>query len=62
MIDKLLKSSPPMIIVRTIGYMWKNIFADVRFGKWKINKGSRGIVTPLLFNLYKKECILLIKM
>ena len=52
------------IIVRTIGYMLKNTFADVRFNnrisdKWKINKGSRqgGILSPVLFNFYVKGCI-----
>ena len=64
LIDKLLKTSLPKIIVRTIGYMLKNTFADVRFNngiseKWKINKGSRqgGILSPLLFNFYVKGCI-----
>ena len=63
-IDKLLKKSLPKIIVRTIGYMLKNTFADVRFNngisdKWKINKGSRqgGILSPVLFNFYVKVCI-----
>ena len=43
MIDKLLISSLQKIIVRTIGYRFKNTYADVRFDngkgeKWKINK------------------------
>ena len=31
MVDKLLKSRLPKIIVRTIGYMLKNTFVGVRF-------------------------------
>ena len=46
MIDQLLKSSLPKVIVRTVRYMLKNTFADVGYnnrkeGKWKMNKGSR---------------------
>ena len=45
MMDKLLESSLLKIIVRTIGYMLKNTFENVRFnnGKgeiWEIKKGS----------------------
>ena len=57
MIDKLLKWSLPKIIVRTLGYMLKNTFADVRFDNR--NKGScqGGILSSLFFKLYIKGCI-----
>ena len=64
MVDKLLKSSLPKVIIKTIGYMLINTFADVRFDnwkweKWKTKEGSRqgGILVPLLFNFYIKGCI-----
>ena len=64
MIDKVHKWSLPKITVRTIGYMLKNAFADVRFNigtgeKWKINTGSRqgGILSTISFNSYVKGCI-----
>ena len=53
-------------MVKNIEYIYilKNTFADVRFNngkeeKQKINKGlrQRGILSPLLFNFYKKVCI-----
>ena len=59
MMDKLLKSNLPKIIVKTIGYMLKNTFADFHFNdgkgaKWKIIKGSRqeGTISQLLFKSY----------
>ena len=63
-IVKLLKSSLPKLIVRTIRFMLNNTFADVSFNNgneeiWKINKDSRqgGILSPLLFNFCIKGCI-----
>ena len=38
MIDKSFKSRIPKIIVRTIGYMLKNTFADVRIDNVKGEK------------------------
>ena len=35
MMDKLLKSNSPKIIVRTIKYMLKNTFADIRYNNGK---------------------------
>ena len=64
LIEKLLKTRLPKIIVRSIGYMLRNTFAEVHFNegiseKWKIKKGSRqgGVLSPLLFNFYVKGCI-----
>ena len=37
-IDKLFKSSLPNIIVRTIAYILKNTFADIRFYNGKGDK------------------------
>ena len=64
MIDIYLVSCLPKTTSRTIGYMLKNKFADVRLTngkgiKWEINKGLRqgGILSPLLFYFYIKGCI-----
>ena len=64
MIDKLLSSSLQKIMVRTIGYMFKNRYAEVCFNngkgeKLKMNKGphQEGILSPLLLNLTMIECI-----
>ena len=64
LIDKLLKTDLPRMLVNILSAMFQNTYAHVKFDNihgnpWRITSGTRqgGILSPLLFNFYLRSLV-----
>ena len=64
LIQKLISSNLPVLIIRVLKYMFENVYVHVSFAQmcgsvWKMGNGTRqgGILSPYLFNFYMHDVI-----